>query len=107
VNYSDISGWFFDKVPYRRKSALDWIVPAGIGLGLGVAAGIGLGMVLAPQSGMETRRLLRDQALRMKDKAMDAATRVRGELATGKDKLERSFVHGSDRAFSNDVGKMG
>jgi hypothetical protein len=70
-----------DLFPFRRKRSFDWIVPASVGLGLGVAAGVGLGMLIAPSSGEMTRQKLRDRAERMKDRARLAAERTRGRIS--------------------------
>lgn len=81
-----------DVFPYRRKSAATWLVPASIGVGLGVAAGIGIGMLYAPRPGSETRQRLRQSADRAKERARVAAGRVRGELESAADEVrERSF----------------
>lgn len=54
--------WFYGK---RRT---DWALYAGIGLGIGFTTGVGLGLILAPKSGYETRRLLKDRAQRLTSK---------------------------------------
>ncbi|AKT36674.1 YtxH domain-containing protein [Chondromyces crocatus] len=65
-----------DIFPFQRKSSIDWIVPASIGLGLGVAAGIGLGVLVAPNRGDVTRQKLADGATKVKERALQAAQRV-------------------------------
>jgi gas vesicle protein len=78
--------------PIQRRSSTDWILPAAVGLGLGVAAGVGIGLLWAPQSGAETRQRLREGAERARDRAREAAGKVRGELASAADEIrERSF----------------
>ncbi len=88
-----------ESFPYERKSSASWLLPASIGVGLGVAAGIGIGLLYAPRTGAETRERLRESAERAKDRARFAAGRVRGELESAADQIrERSFVS------SNEVG---
>lgn len=48
----------------------------GIGLGVGLLAGAVLGLLFAPQSGKETRTLI-------KDKAEDLGAKVRGIVGKG------------------------
>jgi gas vesicle protein len=81
MKINDLYELFFDSIPFQRKSSTDWILPATLGLGVGAAIGVGLGMILAPQSGEETRRLLRDSASNLKDKAMTAATEAKEQIA--------------------------
>lgn len=96
-----------DLFPYEKKSALDWIVPASIGLGLGVAAGVSLGMLLAPTSGDITRRKLRDGAERIKDRAVDAAQRAKGQISQVKGQLTHAADQNnqgiSNSSFANDM----
>src|SRR4051795_116917 len=80
MNWNDVTGYLFDAIPYRKKSAFDWILPASVGLGLGVAAGVGIGMLVAPAPGDETRAKLREQAYRLKDKAMEAAQQAKSQI---------------------------
>jgi hypothetical protein len=70
-----------DLFPFRKKSSLDWVMPASIGLSLGMAAGVGVGVLIAPSSGEHTRRRLRDRADRMKERARLAAERAKGEIS--------------------------
>ncbi len=72
---------FFDAIPFQRKSSTDWILPTAVGLGVGAAIGVGLGMVFAPQSGEETRRVLRDGAMQFKERAMNAAMQAKKQIA--------------------------
>jgi gas vesicle protein len=81
MKMNDLYDMFFDAIPFQKKSSTDWILPATIGVGIGAAIGVGLGMVLAPQSGFETRRAIRDGAMQLKDKAMTAATRAKEQIA--------------------------
>ncbi len=76
----DIKGYLDDIMPIKRKSSADWVLPALLGLGLGVAAGIGLGMLYAPVTGEETRLKLREGAGRMKARAGELAERARSQV---------------------------
>src|SRR6185369_16328675 len=80
-----IKDWFFDLGPFRRRSSIDWLLPAGIGLGLGVAAGVGVGLLYAPESGVETRRKLRSRANEAKERARTFADRARERIAARTD----------------------
>lgn len=72
---------FFERLPFKRRSASDWILPAAIGLGVGVACGVGLGLVMAPEPGDETRRKLRERASRMRERARILMEKARIERA--------------------------
>lgn len=96
---SDITEWFFDALPFERKSSVDWILPSAIGLGLGLAAGVGVGMLLAPRPGAETRERLRsgaeELAGNLKEKAMDLADRAKGQISTATQQLGNGLAtHG-------------
>ncbi len=78
----DVKKWFIAVLPIRRKSSTDWIIPSAIGLGVGIAAGIGVGMLLAPQSGQDTRRRLREGADELKHKALSLAERAKSQVST-------------------------
>src|SRR4051812_46142332 len=91
MNPENLKAWFADALPFRTKSALDWILPLSIGLGVGVAAGIGLGMLTAKEDGEHLRRRLRrgaqeltqdlkEKAAKLADRAKGQAERARGEL---------------------------
>ncbi len=55
---------------------------AGIGtLLLGVAIGAGIALLLAPRSGVETRRMIENRARRTGDRLRDAATGVADDVA--------------------------
>lgn len=80
-----------DLFPFERKSSIDWIVPASIGLGLGIAAGVGLGVLIAPSSGETTRARLKEGAGRMKERARLAAQRVSEQRTSGPNEVAGSF----------------
>ena len=107
MKYTDVTNWLADAIPLRRKSSLDWLVPAGIGLGVGVCAGIGFGMLIAPVTGDEARRKLRDEALRFKDRAVFKAGQVKGQLSSKAHEIERSFADQANRAYGHEIGKVG
>lgn len=73
---------FFDFLLFRRRRSADWALPATLGLGVGVAAGVGVGLLVAPRSGIETRRYLRDRAEQARERAREYADRARGEIAS-------------------------
>jgi hypothetical protein len=84
----------------RPKSGRSASLPAGIperrgrgsflaGLGIGLAVGAAVAILLAPQSGADTRRSLRRRGRRMKSRASDAWEDLRTELARTKRALRR------------------
>ncbi|HVY49264.1 MAG TPA: YtxH domain-containing protein [Minicystis sp.] len=81
MNFDDIYDRFLEAIPFKKKSSLDWLLPASIGIGLGAAIGVGIGLVLAPQSGELTRRQLLDGASQLKEKARLAAFRAKDQIA--------------------------
>lgn len=90
----DITEWFFDAVPFQKKSSMDWILPSAVGLGIGVAAGIGIGMLLAPRSGEETRGKLLEGAEHLKDKAKDMADKAKGQISQATQQLGNGLTTG-------------
>jgi gas vesicle protein len=84
----NIKSWFFDVVPFKRKSPIDWILPAVAGLGVGMAAGVGIGLLYAPSTGEEARLRLRERASRMKDRAAGLAERAKGQLSSTAESLQ-------------------
>ncbi len=48
-----------------------------IGVLVGVAAGIAIGYLTAPQSGKETRQMIKEKAVELKDKAGDVISKVK------------------------------
>ena len=85
---------FFDVIPFQRKSSTAWILPSAVGLGIGVAAGIGIGVLLAPQSGMETREKLREGAENLKEKAKDLADRAKTQLSNATHQISNGLTTG-------------
>lgn len=83
----DIKDWLFDVVPYRRKRAADWILPAVAGLGVGLAAGLAFGMLYAPATGEEARLRLREGASRVKDRAAHLASRAKDQVSSATEPL--------------------
>ena len=84
----NITTWFSDVVPFRRKSAADWILPGLTGLGVGLVAGLGIGLLFAPRTGEESRLRLREGAARVKDKAADLADKARSQLSSAAAQLQ-------------------
>jgi hypothetical protein len=78
-----------------RRPNLAATPPAGrsgtflTGLGIGLAVGAALALLLAPQSGAETRRALRRRGRRVRNTAGDAWEDLRIELARAKRALLR------------------
>jgi gas vesicle protein len=97
----DFTDWFFDVVPFQRKSSTDWILPSCVGLGIGVAAGIGIGVLLAPRSGMETREKLLEGAENLKGKAKDFADRAKHQLSNATQQISNGLTTG----YSNDLAQ--
>src|SRR6187401_1196397 len=87
----DMTTWFGDVLPYRRRSSIDWVLPSVVGLGVGVAAGVGIGLLLAPRPGAEMREKLRERAADIKDKARHLADRAKGQLTTSGQQLGQGF----------------
>ena len=58
------------------------------GLVLGVAIGVGIGMLYAPQSGAQTRSMLKEKAAELSDRAEEFAENVREGAASAKRTLE-------------------
>jgi len=59
-----------------------------IGLILGVAIGVGIGMLYAPQTGSETRAMLKQKATEFSDRAEEFADKVKEGAAEAKRSLE-------------------
>jgi gas vesicle protein len=84
---------FFDVVPFKRKSAADWILPAVAGLGLGLAAGVGFGLLYAPSTGQEARLRLRERASRVKDRAAVLAGKAKRQLTVTAENAQEHLSH--------------
>lgn len=52
-------------------------------LAIGGIIGAAVALLVAPQSGQETREILRSKTMEMKDKAMEAATDTRERASNG------------------------
>lgn len=68
-----------------RRPTVTFLAGLGIGLALGAAAGI----LLAPRSGAETRRALRNRGKKMGNRARDAWEDLRLELEATRRALKR------------------
>lgn len=73
---------FFPRWMYGTRRSNERMFYVGAGLGIGVVAGLGIGFLLAPSSGNETRRLLKDRAQRLSSKARHLANKaqIKAEL---------------------------
>ncbi len=90
----NIQDRFFDVVPFKRKSAADWILPALAGLGVGLlAVGVGVGLLYAPATGEEARHRLREGASRVKDRAAVLAGRAKRQLAETAEQVQEQVRH--------------
>ena len=59
-----------------------------IGLIVGAAVGLAIGFLYAPQSGKETRRMVKDKVVALKEKASEAISKIKasaGSLNRAKD----------------------
>ena len=79
----NITDWLADALPIQRKTSTDWVLPALLGIGVGIVAGVGLGMLYAPQTGEEARLKLREGASRAREKAGELADRAKDQLSSG------------------------
>lgn len=60
------------------------IASFGIGLGIGVLIGGILGVLYAPKSGVETRTLIKEKAVELKDKAKEFPADIRAKINKAK-----------------------
>jgi hypothetical protein len=67
--------------PYRRSADWERIALVGAGLLVGALVGAGAALLLAPQSGQETRKTIRRKARVARHRATDAWDDLAGELA--------------------------
>jgi gas vesicle protein len=90
----NIQDRFFDALPFKRKGAADWILPAVAGLGLGLAAGVSFGLLYAPSTGEQARLRLRESASRVKDRAAVLDGKAKRQLAaTAEDAQDQARHH--------------
>jgi gas vesicle protein len=83
-----------DVIPFQwRTSSTEWILPAFVGLGVGVAIGAGVGLLLAPTTGEEARLRLREGAYRVKDKAAELAGRAKERAADAAEQAREQLAH--------------
>ena len=94
---TDILEWFFDVLPFERKSSTDWILPTAVGLGVGVAAGVGIGMLIAPRSGAETRERLREGAENLKGRALEEAEHLKERALDVADKAKTQLTQATQQ----------
>jgi gas vesicle protein len=93
----NIIDWFEDVLPIKRKTSADWVLPALVGLGVGVAAGVGIGMLYAPETGEEARLRLREGAYRVKEKAGELAERAKGQISSAAGQLSAAAEQAQSR----------
>jgi gas vesicle protein len=77
-----------------------------IGLGLGSLIGMSLALLLAPQSGVETRSQLKNKSIELKDGAVEGLTeashRAQEQVATLQQTLETG-KHNATEAISHSI----
>jgi len=100
---NDLVSYMADMFPYRRRSSLDWIVPLSLGLGLGVAMGVGVGVLVAPTSGDEARRRLRDSTSRLRERAERAKERALGAAQRTQNQIQEKLQE-TTGSYSNELG---
>ncbi|WP_437762872.1 YtxH domain-containing protein [Sorangium sp. So ce281] len=100
---NDLVNYMADMFPYRRRSSLDWIVPLSAGLGLGIAMGVGVGVLVAPTSGDEARRRLRDSTSRLRERAEKAKERALGAAQRTQSQIQEKLEE-STGSYSNELG---
>jgi gas vesicle protein len=61
----------------RLKMNKDQISGIAIGLAVGAAIGLAIGFLYAPKSGNETRKLVKEKALDIKEKAAAAVSKIK------------------------------
>jgi gas vesicle protein len=55
----------------------DKLAGVGIGIAIGAAIGITVGLLCAPKSGKETRELIKEKALEVKEKTAAAVSKIK------------------------------
>ena len=76
--------WYDDDDPYVRREPYVIVEKRDAGVGsflIGLALGAGVALLLAPQSGAETRRVIARRARRAQDAAQDFVEDVSGTVA--------------------------
>ena len=70
----------------------------GIALGalIGLAVGVSAGLLLAPQSGRETRKMIRDKALEMKGMAEDKMVEIKTKAGKVIGVISEKYAHDID-----------
>lgn len=104
MNKDDVRDFFFETLALRRLMRLrrrrtNWALHGGIGLGVGLLAGVSLGMLLAPKSGREVRRDLKQGAQRFGEKARSAALRAKEQQG------ERFDEIGAREGYANNLSR--
>jgi len=79
-----------------------------VGFMVGGLAGAAVALLFAPQSGEETRTLIRDKSIELKDKAVETAeeTRVRTEKALEDARERAEAAYAEARARADELAKM-
>lgn len=93
---------WYDDDPYERPYVIVERHDAGAGLGpfiIGLALGAGVALLLAPQSGEETRRAVARRARRAQDAAQDFVKDVSGTVADKFNQVRTSVEERIDATF--------
>lgn len=77
----------------RRRTALDILIPAAGMFAAGMVVGAGVAFLIAPKSGRETRRQLKDKATNLSQRLTSSAESLAHDV--------RDNVFGSDESRSN------
>ena len=67
-----------------------------LGVLIGLAAGVAAGLLLAPQSGKETRKMIRDKALEVKGLAEDKMVEIKTKAGKVIGVISERYAHDLD-----------
>ena len=67
-----------------------------LGVLIGLAAGVTAGLLLAPQSGRETRKMIRDRVLEVKGLAEDKMVEIKTKAGKVIGVISEKYVHDLD-----------
>jgi len=81
-----------------RRSGMDFVIGVAVGTIIGAAAGI----LLAPNSGKETRKIVTEKTKVAIDTTKDAASKVKGKIVSKVDKLRESIEDAFDQSYIED-----
>ncbi len=64
-----------------------------LGFLLGAVAGLAIGFLYAPKPGRETRAMLKEKAVEIKDKAGEGVEKIKGAASEAGKKVKERFEH--------------